>query len=52
MARSYLARTTGWYRIDAAESAEPDVALLGRLSREGAGTIAVGLANQALARLR
>jgi hypothetical protein len=51
MARSYLARTTGWYRIDAAESAEPDVVLRGTLSRDGASVVAVRLANQALAAL-
>jgi len=33
-ARSYLAATTGWYRIHTSESADPDWALADRLVRE------------------
>jgi hypothetical protein len=53
MARSYLARATGWYRIEGAEGAEPDVALLDALNAPGGPTIeAIRLANEALALLR
>jgi hypothetical protein len=51
LTRSYLARTTGWYRIDTEESAEQDVAFLGMVAREGAPAVAVRLANQGLAAL-
>jgi hypothetical protein len=51
LARSYLARTTGWYRIHAAETAEPDVVFRSSLARDGASAVAVRLTNQALAAL-
>ena len=52
-ARSYLVRSTGWYRIHTAEEGEPDPALLGSVMKPGgvAGASIVRL-NAALERLR
>jgi hypothetical protein len=52
-ARSYLVRSTGWYRIHTAEEGDPDLALLGAVMKPGgvAGVSAVRL-NAALERLR
>jgi hypothetical protein len=52
-ARSYLVRSTGWYRIHTAEEGDPDLALLGSVMKPGgvAGVSAVRL-NDALERLR
>jgi hypothetical protein len=53
MVRSYLARTVGWYRIEGAESAPPDVVLLEAMNAPGGPTrVALELGNQALSRLR
>jgi hypothetical protein len=53
MVRSYLARTVGWYRIEGAESAPPDVVLLEAMNAPGGPTrIALELSNQALNWLR
>jgi hypothetical protein len=51
--RSYLAKTSGWYRIHGAESADPDRALLEKVAApQGASRAAIQLTNDALARLR
>ena len=42
MARTYLLRSTGWYRVDSPESGEPDVAALRALGRD---SLAVGRAS-------
>jgi len=42
MARTYLLRSTGWYRVDAPETGEPDVAALAALGRD---SLAVGRAS-------
>ena len=49
-ARSYLVRSTGWYRVHTPEVGEPDLALLGRLNAEpnGASRISVARLNDAL----
>ncbi len=49
-ARTYLVRSTGWYRVHTAEVGEPDVALLSRLTTEpGAiSRVATGRLNDAL----
>ncbi len=49
-ARSYLVRSTGWYRVHTPEVGEPDLALLGRLTAEpnGASRISVARLNDAL----
>jgi hypothetical protein len=53
MERSYVARTAGWYRIEGAESAPPDTALMAEVNAPGGPTrAALRLGNQALARLR
>jgi hypothetical protein len=53
MERSYLAKTAGWYRIEGAESAAPDTALMAEVNAPGGPTrAAVRLSNRALARLR
>ena len=51
MTRSYLARTTGWYRIHGRDDAAPDMAILGALAQQphGAARIAVSQLNQMLA---
>ncbi len=41
-ARSYLLRSTGWYRVDTPETGEPDVAALSGLGRD---SLAVGRAS-------
>jgi hypothetical protein len=52
-ARSYLVRSTGWYRIHTAEEGEPDLTLLGSVMKPGgvAGASVIRL-NAALERLR
>jgi hypothetical protein len=53
MERSYLAKTAGWYRIEGAESAPPDTALIAEVNAPGGPTrAAVRLSNRALAWLR
>jgi hypothetical protein len=52
LARSYLARTTGWYRLHTDETLQPDVTFLEALSREGPSAVAIRLTNQALQALR
>jgi hypothetical protein len=53
LSRSYIAKTTGWYRIHGAETAEPDQDFLQAVAApRGPGTVAIRLANEALARLR
>jgi hypothetical protein len=49
-ARSYLVRSSGWYRIHAAELKTPDVALLRKVLTEpyGASRVAVGRMNDAM----
>ena len=42
MARTYLLRSTGWYRVDSPETGEPDVAALRALGRD---SLAVGRAS-------
>jgi hypothetical protein len=48
--RSYLARSTGWYRIHSPEAGEPDVALLHEVmtQRHGASRAAVTRVNRAM----
>ena len=48
--RSYLVRSSGWYRIHAAEIKTPDVALLRKVLTEpyGASRVAVGRMNDAM----
>jgi hypothetical protein len=48
--RSYLVRSSGWYRIHAAEAKVPDVALLRQVLTEpyGASRVAVSRMNQAM----
>ena len=48
--RSYVARTTGWYRVHGPESGEPDRETLARLARDphAIGRISVERINQAL----
>lgn len=50
MARSYLVRSSGWYRIHAPEAKSPDVALLRKVLTEpyGASRVAVGRMNDAM----
>jgi hypothetical protein len=53
LSRSYVARTSGWYRIHGAEQAEPDLEFLQAVAApRGATTVAIRLANEALARLK
>ncbi len=53
MERAYVSKTAGWYRIEGAESAPPDTALVAAVNAPGGPTrVAVRLGNQALARLR
>jgi hypothetical protein len=53
LARSYVVRTSGWYRIHGAETAEPDLEFLQAVAApRGATAVAIRLANEALARLR
>jgi hypothetical protein len=53
MERSYLAKTAGWYRIEGAESAPPDTALIAEVNAPGGpARAAVRLSNRALASLR
>jgi hypothetical protein len=52
LARSYLARTTGWYRLHTDETLQPDVTFLEALGREGPSAVAIQLTNQALQALR
>jgi hypothetical protein len=49
-ARSYLVRSSGWYRIHAPEVKDPDVALLRKVLTEpyGASRVAVGRMNDAM----
>jgi hypothetical protein len=49
-ARSYLVRSSGWYRINAPEIKPPDVALLRKVLTEpyGASRVAVGRMNDAM----
>jgi hypothetical protein len=49
-ARSYLVRSSGWYRIHAAEVKTPDVALLRKVLNEpyGASRVAVARMNDAI----
>ncbi len=51
MVRSYLARTTGWYRIHGRDNADPDMAVLAELARgpHGGARVAVTRLNEALA---
>ena len=42
LSRSYLLRSTGWYRVDAPETGEPDLATLGSFARD---SLAVGRAS-------
>lgn len=51
MVRSYLARTTGWYRVHGRDDAPPDVATMKALAdgAHGAAKLAVIRMNQALA---
>lgn len=53
MVRSYLARTSGWYRIHGRDDGEPDIALLSALGRSphGGARISVTRLNEALALL-
>ena len=52
-ARSYMARTTGWYRIHASETNEPDQALLASVMKPGGvADVAAARLNTALDRLR
>jgi hypothetical protein len=50
LSRSYLVRSTGWYRIHTAELKTPDIALLQKVLTEpyGASRVAVGRMNDAL----
>ena len=50
MTRSYLARTTGWYRIHGRDTADPDIAVLTGLAKQphGAARIAVSQLNEML----
>lgn len=50
MTRSYLARTTGWYRIHGRDNADPDVAMLTALTKQphGGARIAVTQLNEML----
>ena len=51
LARSYLARSTGWYRLHTDETLQPDVTFLEALGR-GPSALAVQLTNQALQAVR
>lgn len=53
MARSYLLRSHGWYRMNTLETEPPDVALVDRVMNQplGASRVAVTRLNQALVRL-
>lgn len=48
--RSYLARTSGWYRIHGRDTADPDIAMLTALAQQphGAARIAVSQLNEML----
>jgi hypothetical protein len=50
MTRSYLARTTGWYRIHGRDNGDPDIAMLTALAQQphGAARIAVSQLNDML----
>ena len=49
MSRSFIARTTGWYRVHGAEAAEPDAEMLAQLGQpHGAAHLVIQYANQAL----
>ncbi len=50
MTRSYLGRTTGWYRIHGRDNADPDIAMLTALAQQphGAARIAVSQLNEML----
>lgn len=54
LGRSYLLRSTGWYRIHVAETGQPDVALLARIGSGGysISRISVGRLNDALAAMQ
>lgn len=53
LARSFLVRTTGWYRIHTPESGEPNVALLGSVMKTGGiAEWSAALMNLALERAR
>jgi hypothetical protein len=50
MTRSYLARTSGWYRIHGRDNADPDIAMLTALAQQphGAARIAISQLNDML----
>ncbi|MEO8478032.1 MAG: hypothetical protein ABI542_00255 [Gemmatimonadota bacterium] len=51
MVRSYLAQTSGWYRVHSQDDAAPDLATLGEMAshRHGAARVAVRRLNERLA---
>jgi hypothetical protein len=51
--RSYLLRSTGWYRVHTSMAGEPDIATLQRIAEDSLGIsrVAVGRLNEALRRL-
>ncbi len=53
LARSYLLRSTGWYRVDSPDTGEPDVAALAGLAGDSlaVGRASVARMNAALARM-
>jgi hypothetical protein len=53
LARTFILRSTGWYRVDSPETGEPDVASLSGLARDSlaVGRASVARLNAALVRL-
>jgi hypothetical protein len=53
LTRSFIAQTTGWYRVHGAETADPDTTLLAELRQpRGAARTVIRYSNRALEALR